>query len=48
MEGNLRQVSEEVGERCGDILRKFLCRARAIPSMSESVVQRLLRQTTEG
>ena len=43
MEGKLQQVLEEGSERCGDILRKLLCRARAIPSISDDVVWRLLR-----
>ena len=42
-EGKLRKVSEEGSERCRNILRKFICRAQKIPSMSEGVVQRLLR-----
>ena len=38
----MQQVLEEGSERCGDILRKNICRAWAIPSMPEGVVQRLL------
>ena len=48
MEGELQQVSEEGSENWGGILRKFLCRARSIPSMLESVVLRLLRWTPKG
>ena len=48
MERELGQVSEEGCELCGGILRKFLCRARVISSMSDSVVRRLLSRTHEG
>ena len=43
MEGNLQQVLEEVSERCRDILRKTLCRARAIPSIPDGMMRWLLR-----
>ena len=38
MEGKLQQVLGEDSEWCRNILRKFLCRARAISSMTEGVV----------
>ena len=45
IEGKMLQFSEEGSERCGDILWKFLLGARAIPSVRESVVRKLLCQT---
>ena len=45
MEGILRKASEEVSERCWDILREIFRRDRAIPSMQDGVVRRLLCQT---
>ena len=42
MNGNLCQVSEEATEKSGDILRKCLHWAWAVPSMSDYVMQRLV------
>ena len=47
MEGKFQQVLEEGSESCHDILWKFLCRERAITSMPEGVVRRLLNETYE-
>ena len=44
MAGNLVQVSEETGGICGFILQEKIHRKRAIPSMSNDVVRRVLRQ----
>ena len=48
MEGKLRKVSEEASEIIGDVLWIFLLRARAIPSMSDDVVRRLLHRGSRG
>ena len=48
MEGKTCQVSEEGCERCGYILQIFSCRAKAIPSMLDGVVRRLLLKTSKG
>ena len=47
-EGEMRAVSEDTGKRSGGILRTFLQRARAIPSMSDNVVWRLVCRSVEG
>ena len=38
MEGKLRQAEEKSSGRCRDILKKFLQKTRAIPSVSNDVV----------
>ena len=40
--GGFCEVSEEASQRSGDILREFMYRSRAIPSMSNDFVQSLL------
>ena len=46
MKDKLRQMPEEASESSGDILWVFLHQARAIPSMSDDVVWRLLRRVS--
>ena len=42
MEGEMYEVSEGASQRSGDLLRKFMHRARDITYMSDDVVCRLL------
>ena len=45
MGGKLQQTSKEISGGCWDILRKFLHSTRAINSMSNSVMRKVLHQT---
>ena len=47
VEGEMLEVSEDTVQSSGDILREFLHRARAIPSMPDDVVRMLLHRSVE-
>ena len=43
----MREVPEDASQRSGVILWKFLNMTRAIPSMSDAMVRRLIRRSVK-